>query len=50
MPENATPDEPAADDILYSTTDDGLPFAYRRGQVITTQLRRALEILPAPPT
>ena len=45
MPENDTTDEPAADDILYSTTDDGLPFAYRRGQVITTQVRRALEIL-----
>jgi hypothetical protein len=33
------------DGVSYSTTDDGLPFAYRPGEIITTQLRKALEVL-----
>jgi Subtilase family len=33
------------EDVAFSTTEDGLPFAYRPGQVITTQLRKALEVL-----
>ena len=45
MPEHVTPHDRGADRVVYSTTDDGLPFAYRPDEVITTQLRRALEVL-----
>jgi subtilisin family serine protease len=42
---DVAPREPGFESVSYSTSDDGLPFAYRRGQVITTELRRALAIL-----
>ena len=45
MPDPMMPDDAGFESVGYSTTDDGLPFAYRRGQLITTQLRRALAVL-----
>ena len=39
------PIEEGFENVRYSTTDAGLPFAYREGQVITTHLNRALRIL-----
>ncbi len=45
MPDDVTPRESGFEGVCYSTTDDGWPYAYRRGEVITTQLRRSLVIL-----
>jgi Subtilase family len=42
MPHHTDDEVPA---VRYSTTSDGLPFAYRSGEVITTNLKRALEVL-----
>ena len=35
----------APDEVRYSKTSDGVPFAYLAGQIITTELHRALQVL-----